>query len=227
MPRAGKYSYPFYDIDYVAERLKRAYETIRDYQMRRGVVANALNMSEKGGGFLYFLAALEDYGLTENREGYIILTDLGKRLIADDEEAKSDAVKKIQLFKEINEAYGANPKPEQIEAWLRQKAVPDPLKAKELSSNVYKIYMSVSKYIRHAAEASLPGPSKEVHEPAAGVKQQVDYSQSPDVLKIEYGGVSIRIPRHDKESIRLAKAALEFIEKFETSEEKENEAPVA
>jgi len=95
MPKAGKYGYPYYELDYVIEKIKRAYEVIHDYQMRRGVIANALNMSEKGGGFLYLLAALEDYGLTENHEGFVILTDLGKRIIAGDEDAKGEAVQKI------------------------------------------------------------------------------------------------------------------------------------
>jgi len=78
-----------FDLDFVVDKLRKAYEVIREYEMDRGVVASALGRSEKGGSFTYLLGAWEDYGLTENGEGKAVLTELGKQVIAGEEGGES------------------------------------------------------------------------------------------------------------------------------------------
>jgi len=211
MPKAGKYTYPLYNLDFAIEKLKRAYDIIRSREMSRSVIADVLGMSEKGGAFTYLLSAWEDYGLTINREGKVILTELGERILAGDENAKSEAVTRIELFKDIYKTYGRDPKVEQIEAFLKQKALLSPLKAKKLSSQVFKIYISVSKYIRPEITPFRPLEEKAIK----GVEQKMLPETKSNVLIIQYGEVYIRIPKGDKEAIKLAKAALDFIEKYE------------
>jgi len=159
MPKAGRFTYPFYDIEAVVDKLKKAYDEIKDKQMKRPVVAQVLGMAEKGGGFSYVIAAWEDYGLTENQGGLIVLTDLGQRAILGEVEAMKEAVNRIDLFKELYRTYQQDAKADRVETFLRNKANLEPIKAQDLSSNISKIYMNVAKYITLADEAAQPQAS--------------------------------------------------------------------
>jgi hypothetical protein len=223
MPKAGKYTYPFYSINFVVEKLKKAYDAIKDTKMQRKVVAEVLGMEESGGGFSYVTAAWEDYGLTKNEDGIIIITSLGQRAILGEEGAKIEAVNRIPLFRELKQAYGDDAKADNVATFLRNKANLDPIKARTPSSNIAKIYMKMSKYINPADAFAndFPGTNFDrVMQKPAGVNNKMASELKSDTLEIKVGGVYIQIPSGNKEGIRLAKAALDFMEKYEPAEEK-------
>lgn len=229
MPKAGKYEYPFFDLDACLDKLKIFYEKTKSDQTTRSVVANALNMSEKGGGFVYLISSMEKYGLIQTGGGNITITELGKILIYGEpreiEQAKSKAVANVELFRDIAQKHGKNPQMEQIKLFLREKANIDIAKAQNLAPKIDTIYKKVSNYITSAEKLAPPskepmikvsslGRSDTIMEPEIGIAE---------LLKIQFGDVYIQIPSDIKAlaSIKLAKDALEFMEQRLLKEQKE------
>lgn len=212
MPKAGKYDYPFFDLDLALEKLGKFHEILREDEVDRSVVAETLGMSERGGGFAYLISSMEKYGLIKTGGGKIILTDLGKvALYGEDTEkkqAKHRAVLKITLFSELNKQYGKNVTEEQIRAFLRQKAFVDIVKAQKIAPSVNKIYKKVSKHLL-SAEKPLQPPSEVEGKGRREVMPLLD----TQALKIQYKNVLIQIPRDDVEAIEFAEKALAFMKK--------------
>jgi len=222
MPKVGKYEFPFFDLDACIEKLKTFYETTKSDQTTRSVVANALNMSEKGGGFVYLISSMEKYGLIQTGGGNITITELGKILIYGEpreiEQAKSKAVANVELFRDLAQKHGKNPQIEQIKLFLREKANVDIVKAQKLAPKVDTIYKKVANYIMSAEK--LASPSKESMIMGRTSIGGRDITIEPErakteLLKIQFGDVYIQVPSdiNSLESIKLAKDALEFMEK--------------
>jgi len=219
MPKAGRYDYPFFDIDSVIDKLRQLYEVVRTDQTTRSVVAESLGMKEKGGGFAYLISSMEKYGFIQTGGGNVTITDLGKTVMYGEpveiEQAKSRAVTSIDLFRDLFEQYGKNPEIEQIRAFLRQKANVDVTKAQKIAPNVANIYKKVSNNIVSAKKpmepSFRPGALKV---PSAGGGERITASEvsKAEPLKIQYGDIFIQIPPNDLKAIALAKDALDFME---------------
>jgi len=234
MPKAGKYEYPFFDLDACLEKLRLFHEKTQSDQTTRSVVADALNMTEKGGGFAYLIASREKYGLIQTGGGNVTLTELGKVMMYGEpkeiEQAKSKAVANVELFRDIAQKYGKSPQTEQIRLFLREKANVDVPKAQKLAQNVDTIYKKVSNYISSADR--LASPSKEPMQrtpnlgPSSGrsdMSMQPEQQSKNELLKIQFGDVYIQVPSDTASlgSIKLAKDALEFMEQRLLKEQKE------
>jgi hypothetical protein len=229
MPKAGKYEYPFFDFDACLEKLKLFYEKTQSYQTTRSVVADALNMKEKGGGFAYLISSMEKYGLIHTGGGEVTVTELGKILMFGEskevDQAKIRAVSNVELFREIAQKYGKNPQLEQIKMFLREKANVDIAKAQKIAPSVANIYKKVSNYITNANK--LTPPSKEPMQGGPSLGRS-DVSAEPEpskkeLLKIQFGEVYIQVPSGvgSLEAIKLAKDALTFMEQRLQEEMKE------
>jgi len=214
MPKAGKYDYPYFDVDFAVSKLMEAHENIKSEQTTRTIFAETLGMAEKGGGFAYLIASMEKYSLIETGGGDIKITELGKLAMYGDpaevEQAKIDAVTGVELFSEIAKNYGKIPQAEQIRAFLRQKANVDIAKAQKIAPKVANIYKKVSKYISLAEKPSDKPPTSEVIGRRERRDMKPDTKTTP--LTIQYGNVYIQIPPNDLKAIALAKDALEFME---------------
>jgi hypothetical protein len=236
MPKAGKYVFPFYDLDACIKKLKEFHEKMQSDKATRSVVADALNMAEKGGAFLYLLSSMENFGLIQTGGGYITVTDLGKLVMYGNpkevSQTKSKAVTNVELFREIASKYGKNPQEEQIKLFLRQKANVDIAKAQKLAPKVNKIYKKVSNYITSAEK--LAPPTKEAMAipaampPGLGRRDMIVQPEPSvvELLKIQFGDVYIQIPSDKKslDSIKLAKDALTFMEQRLLEEKKQTKA---
>lgn len=225
MPKAGKYEYPFYDLERVVEKLKRLYEVTRTDEVERSVVAESLGMAERGGGFANLISSMEKYSLIETGKGNVVLTDLGKIVLFGEptevEQAKTKAVTGVNLFREIHQQYGTNVTVEQMKAFLRQKALVDIVKAQKVASKVVTIYKKVSNYITSAEKPSVVPTPHMIEGIGRRDIIQMEPSKTP-YLKIQYGDVYIQIPPNDLEAINLAKDALEFMaEKIRKTDKKE------
>jgi len=222
MPKAGNYEYPFYDLDHVIEKLRKIYEVTRVDQVERSVVAEALGMSERGGGFANLISSMEKYGFIQTGGGNVAITDLGKIVLFGDpaeiEQAKTTSTTSIDLFREIFQQYGSDVSVEQIKAFLRQKALVDIAQAQKIAPKVVAIYKKVAKYIISAEKPSvIPTLSLEGIGRREIMPTEVSKVQP---LKIQYGDVYIQIPPNDLEAINLAKDALEFMAQKIRKEEK-------
>ncbi len=217
MPRVGKYHYPFYGLDYVTDKLRRFYEVVKADEVERSVVAGALGMAERGGGFANLISSMQKYGFIQTGGGNVTITNLGKLVLYGDstekEQAKTEAVTNIELFREINQQYGANVSVEQIKAFLRQKAQVDIIGAQKMAPKVVTIYKKLSNYISSAENPSA-SPVPAITPLVEGIgRREITPMEFAKIqpLKIQYGNVYIQIPPNDLNAINLAKDALEFM----------------
>lgn len=227
MPRAGKYIYPFFDLDACVDKLREYYEVVRTDETSRDVVADTLHMKMKGGGFAYLISSMEKYGLIETGRGNVTITKLGKTILygepSEIEQAKKKAVSNVNLFRELHERYGKEVKLEQIRVFLKQKANVDFSKAQKIAEKVDTIYKKVSNYIIPAKElASLGEPISKV--PSFGRRVTTTETEiGKEPLKIQKGGLYIEISSdaNTLENIEHAKDLLTFWENKLRNKQKE------
>jgi hypothetical protein len=233
MPKAGIFSYPMYDVDYVISKLRAFYDVTKTNESERAVVAEALGMSSTGGGFANLISDIEKYGFVQTGGGKVTITDSGKLVLfgtgAEVEGTRCQAVTRIDLFKELYRLYGALASVEQIKAFLRQKANADVEEAQKTAPKIDTIYKKVSNYIIPAESPSVPSttPSSEANIGRRDIVIPDAEKTQTQPLKIQYGDVYIQIPAGaaSLESIRFAKEALEFMEqRILREQKKDNEA---
>lgn len=205
MPKAGKYDYPFFDLDACIEKLEQYYKVVQTDETSRQLVAETLDMSVTGGGFVNLISSMEKYGLIETGKKNVTLTELGKSILfgeaSEKERTKKKAVSRIDLFREILEQFGANATPEQIRAFLRQKGNVDISRVQKMAENVDTIYKKVANYIIPAQKL---GPTSQ--ETDFGVSRfgrrdtDTQSEEKVDLLKIQYGSLYIEVPKEDAET---------------------------
>ncbi|MDH5779100.1 MAG: hypothetical protein OEZ29_00720 [Candidatus Bathyarchaeota archaeon] len=213
MPKAGKYDFPYFDLDLALKKLLRIHEVLREDEIDRSVVAETLGMAERGGGFLYLISSMDKYGLVKTGGGRIIITQLGKFALYGEEtekkRARHNAILKVDLFKELYEQFGKDATNEQIRAFLRQKAFVEVDKAQKIADHVYRIYKKAAKHLLPAKTPSQP-PISEVE--GEGRRETMKPLES-QALKIQYKNVLIQIPRDDVEAIEFVEKALAYMKK--------------
>lgn len=221
MPKAGKYDYPFFDIDHCIDKLREYYEIVQTDETRRELVAETLGMSMKGGGFAYLISSMEKYGLIKTGGGNIVVTEIGKLILygepSEAELTKKKVVSNIDLFRELYEQYGKDIQPEQIRAFLRQKANVDISKAQKIAEKVDTIYKKVSNYIVLAKKLAPPSKSVSMVSGVSGFGRRETITPTEigkEPLKIQKGGLYIEIPSDSNilENIEYAKDFLTFME---------------
>lgn len=228
MPKAGKYDYPFFDLDACVDKLREYHRVVGSDETSREVVAETLGMSMKGGGFAYLISSMEKYELVDTGGGNVTITKLGKTILygepSEVEQAKKKAVSNVDLFRELHEQYGKDVQLEQIRAFLRQKANVDISKAQKIAPKVDTIYKKVSNYIIPAKK--LVPPSEPISKvPSFGGRETMTQTEiGKEPLKVQKGGVYIEIlsDANTLENIEFARDFLTFMEnKLRKGQEKE------
>jgi len=213
IPKAGKYEYPFYNLNKVLGKLEKVHGLLREDEIERSIVADTLGMSERGGGFMYLVSSMEKYGLVKIGGGKILITELGKVALYGEEKekkrAKHNAVLNVNLFKSIYDQYGKEVTAEQIRAFLRQKAYVEVDRVQKMADFINKIYKKVSNHILSAEKPLQPSTSRV--DGRGRRENMVPYE--PQGLKIQYRNVLIQIPQDDVEAIEFAEKALAFMKK--------------
>jgi hypothetical protein len=218
LPKAGKYDYPFFDIDGCIDKLHEYYEIVKTEETSRGLVAETLKMKMTGGGFANLISSMEKYGLVKTGGGNVTITSFGKSILYGEpteiQQAKKKAVSGIDLFRELYEQYGKDIQQEQIRAFLRQKGNVDISKAEKLAQNIGTIYKKVSNYII-SAQKLAPASSIKTYGLSSGrreIMMETEIGKEP--LKIQKGGLYIEIPSDAQilENIEYAKDFLIFME---------------
>ena len=186
-------------------------------------------MSLKGGGFTYLMAAMEKYGLILTGGGNVTITERGKLALYGEpreiEQAKSQAVLNVELFRDIARQFGKNPQVDQVKIFLREKANVDITKAQKIAPRVATIYKKVAKYITSAEKLAPPTKEPMLKAPSFGRRDMIVQPEPSvvELLKIQFGDVYIQIPSDAKslDSIKLAKDALDFMEQRLLKKQKE------
>lgn len=219
MPKAGRYDYPFFDIDSCVEKLREWHALAKVDETKRELFAETLKMSMTGGGFAYLVSAMEKYGLIKTGGGNISITPLGKTILYGDpteiEQVKKKAVSSIDLFRELYEQFGKDVQIEQIKAFLRQKANVDISKAQKKAENIDTIYKKVLNYITSAKKVAPPSERGGFKGADFGRREKPTETElGNEPLKIQKGGLYIEISADGSElsNIMYAKDFLIFME---------------
>jgi hypothetical protein len=194
MPKAGKYDYPFFDLDSCIEKLREYHQVIKTDETSRAIVAETLHMSMKGGGFVNLISSMEKYGLIETGKKNVTITDFGKAILAGEateiEQNKRKAVSKIDLFRELYEQFGRDIQQEQIRLFLRQKADVDIFEATKMAKNIDTIYKKVVNYIIPTKQSQGKG-FRVIGFGRREENMETEVGKEP--LKIQKGGLYIEI----------------------------------
>lgn len=214
MPKAGKYEYPFFDLDSCVEKLRAYHKVVQTEETTRILMAETLEMSMTGGGFVNLVSSMRIYGLIETGGKNVKITDLGKKILygeaTEKEQAGKKAVSSIDLFRELYEQFGKDIQQEQIRSFLRQKANVDISKAEKMAKSIDTIYKKVSNYIIPAQKLAPKS-----HIKTFGLKQgRGEMPTETEPLKVQKSGLYIEISSDAKmlENIEDAKEFLAFWE---------------
>jgi len=106
MPQVGQYTYPNLKLSRAIEIAKRISDDFKG-QVSVSGLATALEMAEKGGGYLALLAGLRDYGIVDGRKE-VSITETAERILfpATPEEganARTKAFFTVDLFRKLSE----------------------------------------------------------------------------------------------------------------------------
>lgn len=171
-------------------------------------------MAEKGGGFLYIVASLRDYGLVSGT-GTIMATEDAKIITAGTAEeaskARARAFLNVGLFKKLKEKIGTNvPTTEQFSVLLGEITSEDRLKVKEKAETIRNLYLDGVPYLKSIEEERKKVTDEEKVPPPAGVEVFTFGSN-----------ISIQLPKDNiKQAWKKAKTALDVFLGEETNTEK-------
>jgi len=131
--------------------VRKTYEVAGELA-KREVVADALGMAVKGGGFAFVASAMQNYGLVETGGGQIKVTQLGKRVAFETEpklleEAKAEAVSRVELFRDYYAQYGTDVTDEKVKVFLRAKAQADVAEISKIALGISKLLKSNLHYL--------------------------------------------------------------------------------
>lgn len=144
MPRLGTYTYPAYDLIKIREVVKAIAEL--GGRTTLSALAQRIRMSEKGGAFIYLVAALSDYGVISRAKNVIALTKLGEKIAKPINEnelrrALATAFFNVELFKKLYEKAGNTvPEDHVLMAYLLDITGQDRLTISKSLRTIKKIY---------------------------------------------------------------------------------------
>lgn len=216
MPKAGRYDYPFRDLDDCVAFLSKAFDVKKEYVMTRDTFAQAIGQSVKGGGFNLLVGSIAMFGLAETGGGEIRYTELAKKLLFGEpdekQKAMQDATRKISLFSEVYDKYGAGFTDDQLRLFLKDKAVVDIAEANSLAQTVGKSLKNHLKYL----SPRDGGEKKPMSESAAAAAPAADLIIGQGTLTTAFGTMKLL----NQGSIKLARQILDLVEAQMTEEQK-------
>ena len=142
-PKAGRYDYPTRTLDDCVDYLKKAWESSKSYVQPRDSFATAIKQSSKAGSFNQLVGSMAMFNLVETGGGEIRWTDIAKQIVHGKGEevtkAKEQAARRITLFGDIYDKYGANFTDDNLRIFLKDNAVVDIAEANSLAPVVGKL----------------------------------------------------------------------------------------
>jgi hypothetical protein len=151
MPKAGRYDYPTRTLDDCVDALRKAWEGAKSYVQPRDSFANAIKMSGKSGSFNQLVGSMAMFGLVETGGGEIRWTETAKQIVhgKGDEvtKAKEQATRRIMLFGDVFDKFGANFSDDNLRLFLKDNATADIAEANSLAPVVGKLLKRHTQYL--------------------------------------------------------------------------------
>jgi hypothetical protein len=207
-------SYPYIKLSRAIEIARRICESPYKGEISVSGLAQELKMSEKGGGFLYLVASLRDYGLVEGT-GTLRATEIARKIVAGTPEemskSRAESFLKVELFKSLKEKIGTEvPETEQFSVILRDLTKADPLKVKNVAETIRNLYLDGVPYIKALEEAR----KEEIKMTKETATAQVDMpiAKPPTLEELKFGeNVRIWLPKENiKEEWKKAKKMVDI-----------------
>lgn len=220
MPKLENYTYPYIKLSRAIEISRRICEAPYKGEISVSGLAQDLKMSEKGGGFLYLVAALRDYSLVEGT-GTLKATERAKKIIAGTPEEMStnraESFLKIELFRKLKEKIGAEvPDTERFSVILRDITKADPLKVKNVAETIRNLYLDGAPYLKSTTEQET-GDKKMPTQEDAGKFDMEKAKPSEGIEQLTLGSnIKVWLPKGDVEA---AKKAIQLIRLYSGIEE--------
>ena len=149
----GKYRYPVKGVDHVVGHLKRVIDRVPSRAERREF-AEALGMSLKSGNLFLLLSSMKMYGFIETGMGYIRITNLGRSVCSRDSNvahrSKVEAVRRIELFRDLYDHIGREPDENKIISFLTEKVKMGKEEAYKKAKSILRVYRDVLPYLEAA-----------------------------------------------------------------------------
>ena len=167
----GKYRYPVKGVDYVVGHLKRVIDRVPSRAERKRF-AEALGMSLKSGNLFLLLSSMKMYGFIETGMGYIRITELGKSVCSRDHNiayrGKVEAVRRIELFRDLYDHIGREVNEEKIASFLTEKVKVDEGEAYKKAKSILRVYREVLPYLEAAMTREDTTFKREIEEERLG-----------------------------------------------------------
>lgn len=218
MSKIGEFSYP--DIP-LSEAIRICELVVKQYRgtITTSGLAEALGMSEKGGGFLHKMAALRDYRLVEGR-GTLRVTPIGERIIlpkspAEAAGAACQAFISIPLFEELDLRLGDEVPDLDRFAILLGEVTRDRIQARRKAPSIRRYYADYLPFLR---EANATNALEEDETPPVPDRHIIP--NRPEPIELKAGSIHLQLPR-SAASIDIIRAALGVIEQQLREEEME------
>lgn len=214
MPKAGRYDYPYRELDDCIEYLRKANDIAKETSFSRESFANAIGQSPKGGGYNLLIGTMAMYKLVDTGAGQIIYTDLAKKILhglsKEQEESKAQAARNVMLFADLYDKFGASPSDEQIQLFLRDKANVDIAEANRIAKEVSKLFKKVVGYLQTNASET---PAKDDGGEKRVITEQKDIQSGVLTENFRLGdGLEIKLPKENTVAAwNKAKRALDII----------------
>lgn len=214
LPKLGNLVYPYIKLSRAIEIARRICESPYKGEISVSGLAQELKMSEKGGGFLYLVASLRDYGLVEGT-GTLRATEIAKKIVAGTPEemsrSRAESFLKVEMFKSLKDKIGTEvPETEQFSVILRDLTKADPLKVKNVAETIRNLYLDGVPYIKSLQEAE----KEEISMVKETAKVEVDTSTAklPSLEELKFGeNVRIWLPKENiKEEWKKAKKMVDI-----------------
>lgn len=214
MPKAGRYDYPYRELDDCIEYMRKAHEVTKEHSFTRDSFASAIGQKPAGGGFNMLVGSMAMYKLVDTGGGQIIYTDLAKKILhglpKDQEAAKAQAARNIILFADLYDKFQGTPNTEQLYHFLQDKANVDISEANNLSKEIGKLFNKVSVYLKTDAKTPITpdgGGEKRM------MQEQQDNQSVSSTESFKLGtGLEIKLPKENTiEAWKKAKKAIDII----------------
>lgn len=153
MSKIGKYRFPTITLSNAIGIADLIIKQFRGSITTSGL-AQALDMAEKGGGFLHKMSALREYGLVEGR-GEIRTTELAERIVlpdsaADASKAAVDAFLGVELLTELDIRLGDDVPEVERMAILLGEITRDRIQSRKNAHTIRRIYADYVTYLKDA-----------------------------------------------------------------------------